>query len=356
MIDLLRVYSSGFVSMAACGLILPVSLWLAQRWNIYDLPGALKIHARPIPRVGGMAMFLGLFAGIGVSLPSLRPYGLSLLAFTLIWLVGFVDDLRGVPWFVRLGVQICAGSLLWIGGWRLGWSGLSVVDCVLTCLFVAFVVNSMNLLDGLDGIAAGTAAIAALGFVPLFMSAGDYFSAALACSVAGTCVAVLFLNFPPARIFMGDSGSTLLGVVLAFLMLAWVRTESSATALVPVGLFLVLPLADAGFAIVRRFRMLASPFEGDRRHFYDLLLRRGWTARRVLAWSLSATGIAVLAGWATIYNSSVAPFITIALLVFTAWQALRLGSFRSEIAADLGRASSPALHESEAEPLHTGSN
>jgi len=346
LIDLSRASISFLASMAVCGLALPASIWLAQRWKIYDLPGELKIHARPIPRIGGLAMFLGLLAGLIFNAPALRLYVLPLLAFTLIWLVGFVDDLRSVPWLVRLTIQLFAGTLLWLGGWQLGWSSTPVIDCAFTCFFVALVVNSMNLLDGMDGIAAGTAAIAGLGFIPLFVSAGDFFSAGLACSVAGICIAILFLNFPPARIFMGDSGSTLLGVVLAFLMLAWVRAEARPAAIVPVALFLVLPLADVCFAIVRRFRVLASPFQGDRRHFYDLLLRRGCTVRQVLAWSYLATGMLVLAGWAAIYSSAAAPFITMSLLVCAAWTAHRLGSFRSEPEVEAPAQASRALHES----------
>ena len=328
--------------MAVCGLTLPVSIWLARRWKIYDLPGELKIHAQPIPRVGGIAMLAGLVASTLVSLPALRTYALPLLAFAMIWLVGFIDDLRSVPWFVRLAVQIFSGSLLWIGGWRLSWSGISLLDCAVTCLFVAFVVNSMNLLDGLDGIAAGTAAIVGAGFVPVFVSVGDYFSAALASSLVGICLAVLVLNFPPARIFMGDSGSTLLGVVLAFLMLAWVQRQSNSAAIVPVALFMLLPLADACFAIVRRFRMLASPFLGDRRHFYDLLVRRGSAVGWVLASSFAATGIAVLGGWMIIYTPSVAPFMTLSLLLCVGWIAHRLGSLRPESAGESRQESSPA--------------
>jgi UDP-GlcNAc:undecaprenyl-phosphate GlcNAc-1-phosphate transferase len=324
-------YISGLLAMGVCGCTLPAFIAVARRWHLYDLPGPLKIHKGNIPRIGGVAMMAGLAAGALLAGPAvLRPYAIPLLAIVLVWATGLVDDIRSLPSLVRLCVHLGAGSLFWLGGWRLKVTGLPAADFLATCLLAAFVVNAMNLFDGLDGLAAGTAAIVSLGFIPLFANGASSFPAFLVWSLLGVCLGFLALNFPPARVFMGDSGSTLLGVTFAFLMLEYLRTQRSPLGIAPGLIFLGLPLVDTLVAILRRSRTLGSPFEGDRRHFYDLLTRRGWSVYRVLAWSFGTTGVLVLAGWACIRTPSAAPYIAILVLASLASGALCFGSLRSE--------------------------
>lgn len=312
-------YIGGLVAFGVCGMAVPACMALARRLFLYDFPGPLKIHQRPIPRVGGVAMMAGLAAAAIVAGPGvLRAHGLPVLAVVLVWSASLVDDVRNLAPLTRLAIHFVAGSLFWFGGLQVIWTGFRAADFLSTCLFVAFVVNSMNLLDGMDGIAAGTAAIASIGFLPLFASSGGSFPTALAAALLGVCGSFLLFNFPPARVFMGDSGSTLLGIVLALLMLEWMGTPTNSLRLAPVAMFLGLPLADALAAILRRFRARNSPFEGDRAHFYDLLLRRGWSVRRILAWSYGTTALLVIAGWTLVRSPGSAPYtalLTVAVLV-----------------------------------------
>ena len=119
----------------------------------------------------------------------------------------------------------------------------------------------------------------------------------VASSLLGACVTFLLVNSPPAKMFMGDSGSTLIGIVLAFLSLNWTRGEAgSRSILIPI-LFLSLPVTDAALAILRRARAQKGLFTGDRRHFYDILLQRGWTVDGVLRFSIGVTGLLVFVGW-----------------------------------------------------------
>jgi UDP-GlcNAc:undecaprenyl-phosphate/decaprenyl-phosphate GlcNAc-1-phosphate transferase len=304
---------------------------LARRWLLYDLPAPLKIHQRPIPRIGGVAMMAGLVAGAFVADPSfLQAHGSPALAVALVWGASLADDVKDLAPLARLAVHFVAGSLFWFGGLRLIWTRFVAADFLLTCFFVAFVVNSMNLLDGMDGIAAGTAAVAGIGFLPLFGGASGSFPRGVALALLGVCGAFLIFNFPPARVFMGDSGSTLLGVVFAFLMLESVRTQTSPLRLAPVAIFLGLPLMDALLAIVRRFQARSSPFEGDRAHFYDLLLCRGWSVRRILVWSYGTTAVLVLAGWSALRAPMAAPYEAVLVVAVLASGTHLLDSRRSK--------------------------
>jgi UDP-GlcNAc:undecaprenyl-phosphate GlcNAc-1-phosphate transferase len=156
----------------------------------------------------------------------------------------------------------------------------------------------MNMLDGADGLAAGVASIITLAFILLTSSQIDPWGKVLEFSFLGSCVGFLLFNFPPAKIFMGDSGSTVLGFVLAVMSLSFYRhsPRDHNSVLVPL-LFAGVPLFDAAFAVVRRLGRGISPFQGDREHFYDLLLKSGWSARNVAFASYAATILLVIVGF-----------------------------------------------------------
>jgi UDP-GlcNAc:undecaprenyl-phosphate GlcNAc-1-phosphate transferase len=291
-------YFSGFVALIFCLASLPIVRRLAQRFGLYDAAGPLKIHQGSIPRLGGIAMFAGLLAGsMTRNLAFSRIYSLPILVFAVIWGVGLIDDIRTLGSIFRFCIQIAAGSALWFAGWRLEWFKSPPLDLAATCLFVAFLINAINLLDGMDGLAAGTAAIVCIGFLIISGGSGNALEIILASSLLGACMAMLFVNSPPATMFMGDSGSTLIGIVLAFLSLNWVRARGEPRSIVIPLIFLCVPIADAILAILRRAWTRQLLFHGDRRHFYDILLDRGWTVEDVLKLSIACTAILVLAGW-----------------------------------------------------------
>jgi UDP-GlcNAc:undecaprenyl-phosphate GlcNAc-1-phosphate transferase len=327
----LQPFVFALLALGVCAWALPFIMRAARYWRIYDHPGALKIHREPIPRVGGVAMMAGLCAClVPVALPFLDKYGLCILAFLVVWLVGFIDDVRSLSPIIRLCTHLAAGALLWSAGWRLNWFSNVTLDLVATCLFVGFLINAINLFDGLDGLAAATSAVAAIGFLGLLSgSSTEPFATVVGWSLVGCCAGVLVQNFPPARVFMGDSGSTLLGVLLAFLSLEWVRVQPENHGLALPMILLSLPVADAALAIFRRLRGRKSPFDGDRRHFYDLLLQRGWAVRTVLLTLVGATGVFASSMWL----SPSEPFAVHAAIVVFAivlGVAQFLGSLRAE--------------------------
>lgn len=259
-------------------LLIPLLIRLPYRWRVLDFPARLKIHVRPISRLGGVAVALAV-----VSISFLyHPVAARLewpffAALALIWAIGLVDDIRGLSPVPRLAAQIVGATLLWTAGWRVPVPLTAAPNFVATCFFIVLLVNSFNFLDGADGVAAGVAGIIALAYAIFPGAASNPFSCGITFSLAGACVGFLLYNHPPARIFLGDSGSNALGFVIAFFALDFWRSQPAAVT-IPDLLFpfllCTLPLLDAALAILRRAGRRNSPLIGDRSHFYDLLLAR----------------------------------------------------------------------------------
>ena len=291
-----------FVVALGCVLALvPLVRRMCVRFGIFDQPGRLKIHGEPIPRLGGVAIVFGLVAGVVSAVHSARSGALFFAAtLGLVWLAGFVDDLRGLPPAFRLLAQIGGALLLYAGGWRVQFSSSGAFAIVAQCLYVILFVNAFNFLDGADGLAAGITAVIALGYAAMPGVGLSTFGYAAAWSLLGACVGFLYFNFPPAKIFMGDSGSTVLGFSVAFLGLDCIGAHSdggSARSLLYSFLIAGLPLLDALVVVTRRVMKGQSPCHGDRAHFYDYLLGAGWTARRLAVTCYLLTGCLGVVGW-----------------------------------------------------------
>jgi len=321
--------AAGGVAFGLVVLLVPVTMRLCRRWNLYDFPGPLKIHAQPVPRLGGAAIAVALFAGpilcSRVSVESAWPY---FAALGLVWIAGLVDDARGLSPVLRFVPQIAAGALLWHGGWRVPLLGDGALDLAATCLFAAFIINALNFLDGSDGVASGVAGIIAAAYVALPGASRSPLGYAVAWSLAGACAGFLIFNFPRAKLYMGDSGSTSLGFVIAFLALNFYRSAGVSTSLLLFPFWVAaLPLVDALLAIIRRLRARASPLHGDLRHASDLLRARGWSARSVAYACYGITAGLAIVGWMAVRTGSArfyffaAPFLAALFLA-----SIRLGS------------------------------
>src|SRR5579872_1482193 len=250
-----RVLVSAVVAFASCVALLPVVSHICWRWRALDFPGPLKIHSRPVPRLGGIAVVIAIVAGMAASAyTSARRDWPCVAAFGLIWAVGLIDDLRSISPAFRLTAQFVAALGLWLGGLRIPGVGGFLGYVAVSLVVVAFT-NSVNFLDGADGVAAGTSAIACVAFATLPGMSRDAFALCLSLALLGASAGFLTSNFPPAKIYLGDSGSTVLGFGTAFLALRSYSIESSkptaAELLFPI-LVAALPLSDAAFAIIRR--------------------------------------------------------------------------------------------------------
>jgi UDP-GlcNAc:undecaprenyl-phosphate GlcNAc-1-phosphate transferase len=322
---------NGAASLAVCAVFLPLVLQLANRWRLYDLPGSLKPHLVPTPRLGGLAMGCALVVGMSIGGMGLFSRALAVfVALLIVWLTGLVDDLRGLSPGIRLIAQILAGLLVSQTQWRLNVFSSTWLDVCLTCLFVMLFINAFNFFDGADGLAAGVVAVASLGYVLLYSTRAPSVGMAVSWTLLGTCLGFLLFNFPPARIFMGDSGSTDLGFLLAFLGLDFYRVHHAiGTHLLLPLIFAGLPLLDLCLAVFRRVRKRVSPFSGDRQHLYDLLQEQGWSPRPIAFSSYLATAGLVALGWLCSYLTPglalAAIVVAFASLLITA---VRLGSLR----------------------------
>jgi UDP-GlcNAc:undecaprenyl-phosphate GlcNAc-1-phosphate transferase len=297
---------------------------LAVRFSIIVLPDERRVHERPTPTVGGAAMYLGLLAAMIVAsqLPGLSglfrgssdPLGLVLGA-SMIFAVGMVDDVREMSAPAKLSGQILAGMVLYLFGVNmlyfrtpfLGTVSLSTqLVPLVTVIWVVGMANAINLVDGLDGLAAGIVAIAAAAFffyAHQLVSAGTIEpggSGPLFCAVAvGICIGFLPHNFHPARIFMGDAGALLLGLLMAASTMSVVgQTDQDfsgrtffffAPVLIPL-LILGIPVLDTAFAIVRRAGRRTNPAMADKNHLHHRLMRlgHGQTRSVLILWTWTA--------------------------------------------------------------------
>jgi UDP-GlcNAc:undecaprenyl-phosphate GlcNAc-1-phosphate transferase len=324
---------------------------LAVRFSIIVLPDDRRVHERPTPTAGGVAMFLGLLVAMVVASqlhtlsPLFRgssdPIGL-VLAASVIFSVGMVDDLREMSPPAKLSGQILAGTVLYLFGinmlfFRVPFAGTTLVLSadlvpVLTVLWVVGMANAVNLVDGLDGLAAGIVGIAALAFffyshqlihtgTIVQESSGPLFSVI----VIGLCVGFLPHNFHPARIFMGDAGAMLLGLLMAASTMSVVgqtnndfngRTYFLFAPLVIPFFILGIPMLDTAFAIVRRAGRRAKLAEADKNHLHHRLMRlgHGQTRAVLILWTWTAL-LSGLVLYPTLANRSISyvPFGVAAL-------------------------------------------
>jgi UDP-GlcNAc:undecaprenyl-phosphate GlcNAc-1-phosphate transferase len=324
------------VAAAATYLLTPVARWCALRWGAITAVRSRDVHSIPTPRLGGLAMWAGLMVGLVMAsrLPFLaevfanpRPIIGIAAAATIVCALGVADDIWDLDWMTKLVGQVLAAFVM-------AWQGLTLyqlpIDGVivgssrvwlgLTVLTVVVAMNAVNFVDGLDGLAAGLVAIGGAGFflysyqLTREASPTDFSNLAtlIVALLVGACIGFLPHNFHPARIFMGDSGSMLIGLVIAAagiqvtgqIDVAVVNTRQSFPAFLPILLpvaVLLLPLLDMGLAVVRRVGSGKSPFHPDRMHLHHRMLALGHSHRRAViilyVWTAVFTGAAVALVW-----------------------------------------------------------
>jgi len=302
-------------ALVAALVVTPLVVRQARKWGLLDVPCERRVHTSPVPRVGGVAVFLATVAGLctaaALSPSVLHRHSNLLLGVSLGGLVMFAaglwDDLRGLSARHKLLGQVAAAGVVCLFGFRidalkvavLSPEVLAVIGVPLTMLWIVAITNAFNLIDGLDGLATGIA-IVALGTTGAIALAVNRFEVALvAAALLGSLVGFLRYNVNPARIFLGDSGSLFVGFMLAVLSVSG-STKASVAVLATVPLFtLALPLLDTLLAVARRWLRGTSFATADRRHIHHRLLARGLTPRRaavvlyVAAAALASLGLMI---------------------------------------------------------------
>ena len=311
----------------------PLVRRLVIRFGVIDAPSERKLHTVPTPTMGGLAMWAGFLVAIGVSrvLPFFEPMNATavepfaaVVACTLMVGLGVIDDRRGTSALAKLTAQIFIAGILILLGVQLAFfvlpgEGLAVLGAdeavPLTILWVLAAANAINLVDGLDGLAAGMVAIAAATFFIYMVRGADLSESAsvaalLSAITVGVCLGFLPWNFHPAKIFMGDTGSMLLGMLVAVATISGVglnpfppeRGDVAVLALpllVPL-LVLAIPFLDVVLAIVRRTRKGVGIMHADKEHIYHRLMDIGHGHRQTVLlmylWSVLVCGSALAIG------------------------------------------------------------
>jgi UDP-GlcNAc:undecaprenyl-phosphate/decaprenyl-phosphate GlcNAc-1-phosphate transferase len=284
----------------------PLVMALARRTGAMDHPGPRRIHSVPVPTIGGLAIVVAVLGvawlarALGGPAQALDPrplLGLTLATIPIVAL-GLVDDTRGTTPWTKLGVQACGALVLVFFGY-----GVPVLtnpfgnpiasgmfNAPLTVAWVLVVINAINLIDGMDGLASGVVLIAAATLWWVGRTHEDFYVMFIAALLIGATLGFLRFNFPPARVFMGDTGSHFLGLALAAVTLLENRKGTAAVTLLFPLVAMAVPIADSALAFARRLFGGQHVFHADSEHIHHRLLRLGLSPRGTLflLWYLCA--------------------------------------------------------------------
>ena len=295
------------VALGIVLLLTPAIGQMARRIGAVDAPEPRRLNELPVPRLGGLALFLGILVPALAFLEVNREVRGLLLGAAIATTVGAIDDFRGLTWWQKLAGQVTAAAVpaafgIYIDRFTFPlltdpyielptWLGVGA-----TIVWVVALMNMVNFLDGMDGLAAGVCGIAGFTFAVIALSLGKPTAAVFSAIVAGACFGFLRHNFFPARIFMGDSGALLLGYALATIAIqGLLKTASTVVLFFPL-VMLAIPILDTTFVLARRIKHGEKLYAADQAHLHFRFLRRGFSQRRaaltMYAWCVTLAGAA----------------------------------------------------------------
>lgn len=324
---------------------------LVRKWafklKAVDVPkDGRRMHTHPIPRLGGLAIIFGFTVAVlcFYRVPSRRIIA-SFIGAGIIAAMGVVDDIKALDAKPKFLIQILAACIVVIGGnlkidvltnpnflsenpyWILpDWVSVPV-----TILWIVFITNAVNFIDGLDGLAAGVSAIMSVSLVFIALRVGEYPVALLGISLMGACFGFLPYNFNPAKIFMGDTGSTFLGFLLATMSIQGVFKSYAIISFAVPLLILGLPLFDAVFAMLRRISKGQSPMKADRGHLHHRLIDMGFSQKQTVFILYAISGVLGITAVVLAESTALrAILILICVLVFILIEGMILNTGENE--------------------------
>ena len=330
------------VAMAMALIVTPPVIRFALKTGAVDLPNERKVHKVPIPRIGGLGIYIAFMVSICFSVfvsnlddISLHEVTGLIVGGTLIVALGLIDDYKNLPAKVKLLGQIFAAAVLVLGfDVRIDFITDPLGDYIYlewiaipaTIFWLVGLTNTINLIDGLDGLAAGVAAIASITILLVAMKQNFFLVTILTAALAGASAGFLFYNSNPAKIFMGDTGSMFLGFMLAGTsVIGTVKSTATIALIVPI-LALGLPILDTTFAILRRYFGGKPIFQPDKGHLHHRLLKLGFTQRQavLLMYIISAMlGLSAVA--LTEVSSQIAVILLLLIAIAIVYGAKKLG-------------------------------
>jgi UDP-GlcNAc:undecaprenyl-phosphate/decaprenyl-phosphate GlcNAc-1-phosphate transferase len=370
------------VAAVLAWLLVPVAERIARRIGAMDFPNERSLHAEPTPKLGGLAILIGVCASLVVFLPWSQETQAILAGAIVIAAVGVIDDVFDLPAGFKLlgqtaaaaipvmnGVDVSVFTLPFLGGFDLSEQLFSLpvvgdvhLGHVLTIAGIVAVINMINLIDGVDGLAAGVCVIAAGTFAFIALSLDRVPAGILAALTAGGALGFLRHGFPPASSFMGDTGSNLLGYLLGAIAVQGALKTNAVLALFFPLLVLAVPILDTTFVIAKRIKYRRPLYRADRWHFHHRMANIGFSQRRTLAylysWVLVMAGLALAlrfvpysddAGnldpvWTAVMATFLLAAVAASLYLVVTLEILKLRSFRfRQLAGTLG--GEPAAEE-----------
>ena len=298
---LLAFLVAGVVTLA----LTPLAARIARRTGAVATPRERDLHDRPIPRLGGLAILIGVLVAGAVFLPNTQEMRGILLGAATITAIGALDDIWDLAAPIKLGGQFAAALLpvasnVTVGNFTLPFLGavdLGSMAEPLTLIGIVAVMNILNFTDGVDGLAAGVCTIAAATFAVICLSLDRDEAGILAALTAGAAAGFLWHNFHPASIFMGDAGSNTLGLLLACIAIQGVLKTAAVVALFFPLVILAVPILDTGFVVAKRLKYKRPVYSADNEHFHHRLARIGFSQRRTVlylyAWTLCLAALAL---------------------------------------------------------------
>ncbi|MEL6673511.1 MAG: MraY family glycosyltransferase [Bacteroidota bacterium] len=316
MIELLVLVAIPLTAFTSAYHLIPAIIKVAQEKALFDLPDARKQHAQPTPPMGGIAIFVSFFLAFAIWADPAELLYLKypFIGIVLLFFMGLKDDLLEMKASHKFVIQIFIATLVAGGGLRIEHlHGLFSIyelgifsQYTITILFIVGFVNAFNLIDGIDGLSGGLGMIASLVLGIMFISLNLWVYAALSLALAGSLLGFLWFNFAPAKIFMGDAGSLVVGFLIALLSISFLNFSaplsafSSFNSFGPALIFalLMVPLVDTLQVMFSRVIQGRSPFSPDRNHVHHHLIRMGFSHQeaslRLYAVSLAAVGLVIL--------------------------------------------------------------
>lgn len=284
------------VALIVALILTPVVKVLAQKVGAIDVPkDNRRMHNHPIPRMGGLAIFFGFIVSALFFVKMTAQIRGMLLGAVIIVVLGIFDDIYSLKASFKFVVQIVAAFIAVFSGniiqtisnpnvfsqnlyWDLGWLAYPV-----TIIWIVAITNAVNLIDGLDGLACGVSTISSMTLLVIAMAVGEEEIAVLVAALVGGCLGFLPYNLNPAKIFMGDTGSTFLGFVLGVVSVQGLFKLYTIISFVVPFLMLGLPIFDTCFAFIRRIAHGQSPMHADRSHVHHRLIDMGFSQKQAVA-------------------------------------------------------------------------
>ena len=307
-----KIIEAMLISVVVAFAATPLSIRIANIFGIIDKPkDERRVHKKPIPRFGGMGIFMGSMAGLMIPVGMNEKIAIAMLGGLLMYTLGVVDDIYDIKPLVKFGGQVFIASVVYALGIRItfisNYFGAAGADSnanlllstgvgyLITVFWIVGITNAVNLMDGLDGLAAGSTAIMALSLAYVAYIHGARLGSMPVCialvAVAGGCLGFLPYNFSPAKTFMGDGGALYLGYMIAVLsVISPLKQATVVGAIIPM-LTLAVPIFDTAFAMLRRMLKHESIMHADKGHLHHHLMAAGFGQRRSVLIMYGIVGI-----------------------------------------------------------------